>query len=39
MLLTTQDILNMRDYQRKIIEAYLLREMFLSLLQLKLGKV
>ena len=39
MLLRTQDILNMCDYQRKIIEAYLSGEMFLSLLQPKLGKV
>lgn len=39
MLLRRQDILNMRDYQRKIIEAYLSGEMFLSLLQPKLGKV
>jgi len=39
MLLRIQDILNMRDYQRKIIEAYLSGEMFLSKLQPKLGKV
>ena len=40
MLLRTQDILNiMHDYQRKIIKAYLSGEIFLSLLQPKLGKV
>ena len=39
MLLRTKDILNMHDYQRKIIKAYLLGGIFLSLLQLKLGKV
>lgn len=39
MLLRTQDILNMSDYQRKIIKAYLSGERFLSLFQLKLGKV
>ena len=39
MLLRTQDILNMSDYQRKLIKAYLSGERFLSLFQLKLGKV
>lgn len=39
MLLRIQDILNMSDYQRKIIKAYLSGERFLSLFQLKLGKV
>ena len=39
MLSRPRDILNMRDYQRKILEEYLSGKDFLSLLQLKLSKL